>query len=105
VDRLATATLWENDHSAIRGALHERRLVRVSGAADAWLPSKSREALVVPLRGVPKPLGILVLARSETAYGLDDIEMADVFGTFIGRVVASRSEAEVASEVELAESG
>lgn len=103
-DRPAVATLWESDHSAIRGALHERRLVRVSGAAEGhWIPSKTSEALVVPLRGAPKPHGILVLARAETPYGLDDIEMADVFGTFIGRVVESRSEAEVASEVELAE--
>jgi GTP-sensing pleiotropic transcriptional regulator CodY len=50
------------------------------------------------------PLGILVLARAETPYELDDIEMADVLGTFIGRVVTSRSEVDVANEVELAES-
>jgi hypothetical protein len=104
-DSNASATLWENDHSAIRGALHERRLVRVSGAAEGhWIPPKTREALVVPLRADPKPLGILVLARAETPYGLDDIEMADVLGTFVGRVVTSRSEVDVASDVELAES-
>jgi hypothetical protein len=104
-DRAASATLWENDHSAIRGALHERRLVRVSGAADGpWIPSKTAEALVVPLRADPKPLGILVLARAETPYGLDDIEMADVLGTFIGRVVTSRSEVDTPGEAELAQS-
>ena len=104
-DRLASATLWENDHSAIRGALHERRLVRVNAAAEgAWIPAKTREALVVPLRADPKPLGVLVLARAETPYGLDDIEMADVLGTFIGRVVTSRSVTDVESDVELAES-
>jgi GAF domain-containing protein len=100
-DRSASATLWENDHSAIRGALHERRLVRVSGGAEGtWIPSKTAEALVVPLRADPKPLGILVLARAETPYGLDDIEMADVLGTFIGRVVTSRSVNDVEREVE-----
>jgi len=104
-DRSASATLWENDHSAIRGALHERRLVRVSGAAKGpWIPPRTSEALVVPLRADPKPLGILVLARAETPYGLDDIEMADVLGTFIGRVVTSRSEVDVPVEAELAES-
>jgi GAF domain-containing protein len=103
-DRSASATLWENDHSAIRGALYERRLVRVSGATEGpWIPPKTAEALVVPLRADPKPLGILVLARAETPYGLDDIEMADVLGTFIGRVVTSRSEVDVPGEAELAE--
>lgn len=104
-DRLASPTLWENDHSAIRGALHERRLVRLSGAAEgAWMPSNTAEALVVPLRADPKPLGILVLARAKAPYGLDDIDMADVLGTFIGRVVTSRSVADVEREVEFAQS-
>ena len=104
-DRSVAATLWENDHSAIRGALHERRLVRVSGAPERpWIPPKTAEALVVPLRADPRPLGILVLARAETPYELDDIEMADVLGTFIGRVVTSRSVTDVESDVELAES-
>ena len=88
-DRLESEILWENQHSALSGALHERRLVRMSAAAAAWIPSNTGEVLVVPLRSDPRPLGILVLARSETPYGLDDIEMADVLGTFIGRVVAS----------------
>jgi hypothetical protein len=104
-DRSDVAALWENDHSAIRGALHERRLVRVSGGAEGhWIPAKTGEALVVPLRADPKPLGILVLARAETPYGLDDIEMADVLGTFIARVVTSRSVTEPEPDVELAES-
>src|SRR5688572_5457908 len=82
----------ETDHSAIWGALHERRLVRMSGAANvAWAPSNTTEVLVVPLRNEPRPAGILVLARRQTPYGLDDIEMADVLGTFIGRVVGSAS--------------
>jgi len=89
-DRTASEIVRENDHDALWGALHERRLVRLSGVANAaWIPSNTGEVLVVPLRGDPRPLGILVLARARLPYGLDDIEMADVFGTFIGRVVAS----------------
>lgn len=87
-DPVASALVWENEHSALSGALHERRLVRMSGAANvAWIPSNTGEVLVVPLRGDPRPLGILVLARAERPYGLGDIEMADVLGTFIGRIV------------------
>jgi GAF domain-containing protein len=105
-DRSAFKALWENDHSAVSGALHERRLIRMSGAANAaWMPSNTGEVLVVPLRGDPRPIGILVLARNEVPYGLDDIEMADVVGTFIGRIVASRSARGLRSdEVELADS-
>jgi GAF domain-containing protein len=82
--------LWESDHSALSGALHERRLVRMSGAEDlAWTPSNTGHVLVVPLRSDPRPVGVLLLARAYAPYRLDDIEMADVLGTFIGRVVAS----------------
>jgi GAF domain-containing protein len=89
-DGRAPEIVWANDHDALSGALRERRLVRVSGAAPGpWIPSNTRELLVVPLRGDPRPVGILVLARAETPYALDDIEMGDVLGTFIGRVVAS----------------
>ena len=88
-DRLEREVLWENEHSALYGALHERRLVRLSASNAAWAPSNTGEVIVIPLRGDPRPLGILVLARSHAPYGLDDIEMADVVGTFIGRVVAS----------------
>ena len=88
-DPVAPRTVWENEHDALWGALAERRLVRMSGATASWLPANTGEALVVPLRGDPRPLGVLVLARSQPPYGLDDIEMADVLGTFIGRVVAS----------------
>jgi GAF domain-containing protein len=89
-DRTASEVVRENDHGALWGALHERRLVRLTGVANAaWIPSNTREVLVVPLRSEPRPLGILVLARAQAPYGLDDIEMGDVLGTFIGRVVAS----------------
>jgi GAF domain-containing protein len=89
-ERTALETVRDSDHSALWSALHERRLVRISGAANvAWTPSRTGEVLVVPLRGDPRPLGILVLSRSQEPYGLDDIEMADVLGTFVGRVVAS----------------
>ena len=82
--------LWESDHTALAGALHERRLVRMSGAADvAWTPSNTGHVLVVPLRSDPRPLGVLLLARAQAPYGLGDIEFADILGTFIGRVVAS----------------
>jgi hypothetical protein len=91
-DRLERDVLWENEHSALYGALHERRLVRMRAPNAGWIPSNTGEVLVVPLRGDPRPLGILVLARAETQYGLDDIEMADVLGTFIGRVVASAAQ-------------
>jgi hypothetical protein len=88
-DRLPFETLWENEHDALSGALRERRLVRMSGTTAAWVPSNTGEVLVVPLRNDPRPLGILVLARAGAPYGYDDVEMADVLGTFIGRVVAS----------------
>jgi GAF domain len=88
LDPLDTPILWQHDHSAISGALRERRLVRTSSDA-AWMPANTREGLVVPLRADPRPLGILVLARAHAPYALDDIEMADVVGTFIGRVVAT----------------
>jgi GAF domain-containing protein len=88
-DRLASEVLWENDHSALSGALRERRLVHMSAANAPWIPSNTGEVLVVPLRSDPRPLGILVLARSQAPYGYEDIEMADVFGTFIARVAAS----------------
>lgn len=120
LDRTASEVERESDHSAIWGALHERRLVRMSGAANvAWTPSNVTEVLVVPLRGDPRPLGMLVLGRAGAPYGLDDIEMADVLGTFIGRAVASaarrpsestrsaevpQSVTDVESEGELAES-
>ena len=90
LDPLEAPIIWENDHSALSGALRERRLVRMSGDA-AWMPANTREGLVVPLRADPRPLGILVLARAQAPYALDDIEMADVVGTFIGRVVAAAS--------------
>ena len=81
-------SIWETDHGAFSGALRERRLVRTSGDT-AWMPANTREGLVVPLRADPGPLGVLVLARAQAPYALDDIEMADVVGTFIGRVVAA----------------
>ena len=87
-DPLEAPILWEDDHGALSGALRERRLVRMSGDL-AWMPANSREGLVVPLRADPRPLGILVLARAQAPYSLDDIEMADVVGTFIGRVVTA----------------
>jgi GAF domain-containing protein len=107
LERIASEIERESDHTALWGALHERRLVRMSAAANvAWTPSNTGEVLVVPLRGDPRPLGILVLARSQTPYGLDDIEMADVLGTFIGRVVASaaRRPAESARSANVAQS-
>lgn len=85
----APESVRDNEHDALWGALTERRLVRMSAATAPWLPANTGEAMVVPLRGDPRPLGVLVLARSHPPYGLDDIEMADVLGTFIGRVVAS----------------
>ena len=89
-ERPALEMVRDSDHSALWGALHERRLVRMSNAASvAWTPSNAGEVLVVPLRGEPRPFGILVLARGQTPYGQGDIEMADVLGTFIGRVVAA----------------
>ena len=88
-DRLPFETLWENEHDALWGALRERRLVRMSGTTAPWIPSNTGEVLVVPLRSDPRPLGILVLARAGAPYGYDDVEMADVLGTFIGRVVAT----------------
>ena len=89
LDRSESRIIWENEHNALFGALHERRLVRMTVATAPWIPANTGEVLVVPLRGDPRPLGILVLARAERPYGLEDIEMADVLGTFIGRVVAS----------------
>jgi uncharacterized protein YigA (DUF484 family) len=88
-DRLPFETLRENEHDALWGALRERRLVRLSAANAPWVPSNTGEVLVAPLRSDPRPLGILVLARAGAPYGYDDVEMADVLGTFIGRVVAS----------------
>ena len=88
-DRLPFETLWENEHDALWGALRERRLVRMSTTAAPWIPSNTGHVLVVPLRSDPRPVGILVLARAGAPYGYDDVEMADVLGTFIGRVVAS----------------
>ena len=82
--------LWPDDHEALWGALRERRIVRVTrAAAVAWSPANTSEALVVPLRGDERPLGVLILARAGSPYALDDIEMADVLGTFVGRVVAT----------------
>jgi len=95
VERL-TESIWENEHDALWGALTERRLVRMSAATAPWLPANTGEILVVPLRGEPRPLGVLVLARRHPAYGLDDIEMADVLGTFIGRVVSSAASSHAA---------
>ena len=118
-DRTASEIVRENDHSALWAALHERRLVRMSGASSvSWAPSNTGEVLVVPVRSEPRPLGFLVLARAQAPYGLDDIEMADVLGTFVGRVVASaarrasatreenaaRPTIDVESEAQLAES-
>jgi hypothetical protein len=62
-------------------------------AAVEWLPATTSEALVVPLRGDERPLGVLILARAGSPYALDDIEMADVLGTFVGRVVATAKRA------------
>jgi hypothetical protein len=60
----------------------------MSGSAPGpWLPSNTGEALVIPLRGDPHPLGVIILARAEIPYGLDDIAMGDALGTFISRVV------------------
>ena len=92
-DRPPFETLGENEHQALWGALRERRLVRMSGAAAPWIPSNTGDVLVVPLRSEPRPVGILVLARAGPPYIYDDVEMADVLGTFIGRVVATRARA------------
>ena len=100
LDPLEVRVLWEDDHSAFSGALRERRLVRMSGDL-AWMPANTREGLVVPLRADPRPLGILVLARAQMPYALDDIEMADVVGTFIGRVVAAAHRKAVPQHVDL----
>jgi GAF domain len=115
-DRLPFETLWENEHDALWGALRERRLVRMSGTTAPWIPSNTGDVLVVPLRSDPRPVGILVLARAGAPYGYDDVEMADVIGTFIGRIVARGAAAaptrpghaaeapgELDTEVELAE--
>jgi hypothetical protein len=88
-DPLPSDGVWENDHDALWGARRERRLVRLSAASAPWVPSNTGEVLIAPLRSDPRPLGILVLARAGAPYGYDDVEMADVLGTFIGRVVAS----------------
>ena len=100
LDPLQAGSIWENDHSALSGALRERRLVRMSGDT-AWMPANTREGLVVPLRADPRPVGILVLARAQAPYALDDIEMADVVGTFIGRVVAAATRKAVPQHVDL----
>lgn len=92
--------VWANDHDALSGALRERRLVRVSGAAAPWTPSNTGQVLVVPLRGDPRPLGVLVLARAQAPYGSDDIEMGDVLGTFIGRIVSSAAKGPALSTVQ-----
>lgn len=87
-------SLWPDDHEALWGALRERRIVRVTrAAAVAWLPAGTSEALVAPLRGDERPHGVLILARAGSPYALDDIEMADVLGTFVGRVVATAKRA------------
>jgi len=101
LDPRDVTSIWENDHSALSGALRERRLVRMSGDT-AWMPTNTREALIVPLRADPRPLGILVLARAQAPYALDDIEMADVVGTFIGRVVMAANRNTVRQHVDLA---
>jgi GAF domain-containing protein len=100
LDPIKATSIWENDHSALSGAIRERRLVRTSGDA-AWMPANMREGLVVPLRADPRPVGVLVLARAEAPYALDDIEMADVVGTFIGRVVAAANRKAVPQHVDL----
>jgi hypothetical protein len=79
--------IWESDHSELLAAIGDRRLVRMSRPA-VWTPSNGTHFLVAPLRGDPRPAGVLVLART-APYELDDIEMADVLGTFIGRFVAT----------------
>jgi GTP-sensing pleiotropic transcriptional regulator CodY len=90
--------VWPSDHHALWGALRERRLVRSSVNANAaWIPSNTGEVLVVPLRGDARPLGVLVLAQAERPYGLDDIEMGDVLGTFIGRIVTTRAGRHIAA--------
>jgi hypothetical protein len=100
LDPREVTSIWDNDHSALSGALRERRLVRTSGDT-AWMPTKTREGLVVPLRADPRPLGVLVLARAQAPYALDDIEMADVVGTFIGRVVMAANRNTVRPHVDL----
>ena len=93
-DGSTPAALWADDHEALWGALRERRLVRVSQAAPAaWLPIGTTHALVVPLRGERRPIGVLILARAGTPYAPDDVEMADVVGMFVGRVVSSHTDA------------
>jgi len=84
-------------------------------AAARWIPSNTGDVLVVPLRSDPRPVGILVLARAGSPYGYDDVEMADVLGTFIGRLATSMATVssrtgdaadparELETEVELAE--
>ena len=86
-DDAAADVVWENEHDALSWALHERRVVRLSAANAPWIPSNINEVLVAPLRADPGPVGILVLGRRVPAYGLDDIEMADLLGTFVGRVM------------------
>ena len=65
------------------------------------MPANTREGLVIPLRADPRPLGVIVLARAQVPYALDDIEMADVVGTFVGRVVAAANRTAVPQHVDL----
>jgi hypothetical protein len=80
------SVIRESDHTAAIGALQHRRVVRLSGVA-AWTPAGSSEFIVAPLRGDPRPAGIVVLGRT-IPYASGDVEMADVIGTFIGQAVA-----------------
>ena len=88
-DELRHQRLRPSDHAAFAESLHQHRLVRIGqGALRPWIPSETRELLVVPLTDGARALGVLVLGRVEDRYEDADEETAGMLGRFIARVVS-----------------
>lgn len=86
-----------SEHDALAQALHQQRLVRIGqGALRPWVPSETRELIVVPLFDRSRGIGALVLGRARQRYEDADEELAGLLGRFVSRlVVKAKLESEI----------
>ena len=94
-----------SEHDALAQAIHQQRLVRIGqGALRPWVPSETRDLIVVPLVDRVRSLGALVLGRAQQRYEAADEELAGVLGRFVSRLVVKATlDSEIAEPAPVAE--
>jgi hypothetical protein len=88
-ENLRRGRMHPSEHDALAEALHQHRLVRIGrGALRPWVPSETRDLIIVPLGDDARSLGVLVLGRARERYEDADTELAAVLSRFIARLVS-----------------